>query len=118
VGQYFVFNKTEAEYRVFRRIFEPETEELIEEWSKLHKQELYNLYTSPDIKMFKPRRLRWREDSCSTNGVEENANGILMGKPERIRSFGRPRRRWKDAIRDGYNSLYISVSHGALLSKS
>jgi hypothetical protein len=37
--------------------------------------------------------------SCSTNGEMTNAYRFLVGKPERKRSLGRPRRRWVDNIR-------------------
>jgi hypothetical protein len=36
--------------------------------------------------------------ACSTNGVKKNAYRILVGKPERRRPLGRPRRRWVDNI--------------------
>jgi hypothetical protein len=36
--------------------------------------------------------------ACSTNG-EKNAYRILVGKPERKRPLGRPRRRWVDNIK-------------------
>jgi hypothetical protein len=36
---------------------------------------------------------------CSTNGGEEEAYGLLVGKPEGKRPLGRPRRRWVDNIR-------------------
>jgi hypothetical protein len=37
--------------------------------------------------------------ACSTNGEKRNAYGILVGKPERKRPLGRPRRRWVDNIK-------------------
>jgi hypothetical protein len=37
--------------------------------------------------------------ACSTNGGEENAYRLLVGKPEGRRPLGRPRRRWLDNIR-------------------
>jgi hypothetical protein len=37
--------------------------------------------------------------ACSTNGVEENAYRILMGKTEGKRPLGRPRCRWSDNIK-------------------
>jgi hypothetical protein len=37
------------ENRVLRRIFGPKTDEVTEEWRKLHNEELRNLYTSPNI---------------------------------------------------------------------
>jgi hypothetical protein len=33
------------------------------------------------------------------NGEKKNAYEILVGKPERKRPLGRPRRRWEDNIR-------------------
>jgi hypothetical protein len=35
--------------RVLRRIFGPKRDEVIEEWRKLHNEELHNLYSSPNI---------------------------------------------------------------------
>jgi hypothetical protein len=37
--------------------------------------------------------------ACSTNGKEEEAYRILVGKPEGRRPLGRPRRRWVDNIK-------------------
>jgi hypothetical protein len=36
---------------------------------------------------------------CSTNGEKRNAYRLLVGKPERKKPLGRPRRRWVDNIR-------------------
>jgi hypothetical protein len=38
-----------SENRVLRRIFGPKRDEVMGEWSKLHNEELHNLYSSPDI---------------------------------------------------------------------
>jgi hypothetical protein len=47
------------ENRVLRTIFEPKRDEVIEEWRKLHHEELHNLYSSPSIiRMIKSRRSR------------------------------------------------------------
>jgi hypothetical protein len=35
--------------RVLRKIFGPKRNEITEEWRKLRKEELYNLYSSPNI---------------------------------------------------------------------
>jgi hypothetical protein len=40
-------------------------------------------------------------EACSTNGGEENAYRIFVGKPEGKRPLGRPRRRWVDNIKMG-----------------
>jgi len=37
------------ENRVLRRIFGPKKDEVIREWGKLHKEELNELYPSPNI---------------------------------------------------------------------
>jgi hypothetical protein len=37
------------ENKVLRRIFGPKRDELTGEWRRLHKKELYDLYSSPNI---------------------------------------------------------------------
>jgi hypothetical protein len=37
--------------------------------------------------------------TCSTHGRDEKCIKVLVGKPERKRRLGRPRRRWEDNIR-------------------
>jgi hypothetical protein len=47
------------ENRVPRRIFGPKSDEITEEWEKLHNEELRHLYSSPSIiRIFKSRRMR------------------------------------------------------------
>jgi hypothetical protein len=46
------------ENRVLRRIFGPKRDEVTGEWSKLHSEELHNLYSSP-MSLGKSRRMRW-----------------------------------------------------------
>jgi hypothetical protein len=66
---------------------------------KLHGAELHNLYCSPDvIKMVESRRMRW-DVACGTRGREEKLYKVLVGKADRKRPLGRPRRRWEDGIR-------------------
>jgi hypothetical protein len=49
-----------CENRVLRRIFGPKGDEVTGEWSKLHNEELRDLYSSPSIiRIIKSRRMRW-----------------------------------------------------------
>jgi hypothetical protein len=73
--------------------------EVTGEWRKLHNEERYNLYSSPNIiRQIKSRRLRW-VGHVACMGEEKNMYKVLMGKLEGNRPHGRPRRRWKDGIR-------------------
>jgi hypothetical protein len=48
------------ENSVLRRIFGPKTDEVTEEWRKLHKDEINDLYCSPNVvHVIKLRRKRW-----------------------------------------------------------
>jgi len=38
-------------------------------------------------------------EACSTDGRDGKYYEVLVGKPERKRPFGRPRRRWEYIIR-------------------
>jgi hypothetical protein len=87
------------ENRVLRRIFGPKRDEVTGEWRKLHNEELRDLYFSPCIiKIIKSRRMRWACHEARL-GEKRNAYRLLVGKPERKRPLGRPRRRWVDNIR-------------------
>jgi hypothetical protein len=48
------------ENRVLRKIFGPKREDVTGEWSKLHNEELNDLYSSPHIvRVINSRRIRW-----------------------------------------------------------
>jgi hypothetical protein len=46
------------ENRVMRRIFGPKRDEVTVKWRKLHKDELHNLYSSPNIFQVIKSRMR------------------------------------------------------------
>jgi hypothetical protein len=87
------------ENRVIRRIFGPKRDEVTLEWSKLHNEELPNLYSSPNIiRKIKLRRMRWAGHVIRM-GEERKVYKILVGKPKGKGPLGRPRRRCEDGIR-------------------
>jgi hypothetical protein len=48
------------ENRVLRRIFGPKRGGVTGEWRKVHKEELHDFYSSPNIiRIKKARRMRW-----------------------------------------------------------
>jgi hypothetical protein len=78
------------ENKVLRRIFGPKRDEVTGEWRKLHTEELYNLYSSPDIfRHVKSRRMRWA-GHVARIGDERKVYKVLVGKPEGKRPLGRP----------------------------
>jgi hypothetical protein len=87
------------ENMVWRRIFEPRRDEVTGEWRRLHNEELNDLYCSPSIVwVIKSRRMRWA-GHVARLGEERGVYRVLVGKPERRRPKGRPRRRCVDNIR-------------------
>jgi hypothetical protein len=69
------------------------------DWRKLHTEELYNLYSSPNvIRMIKSRRMRWA-GQVTRMGEKRNTYRILVGKSEGKRPLGRPRSKWVDNIK-------------------
>jgi hypothetical protein len=49
-----------SESRAMRKIFGPRRVEVTEEWTKLHNEELHDLYCSPNIiRVVKSRRMSW-----------------------------------------------------------
>ncbi|KAJ4444245.1 hypothetical protein ANN_06036 [Periplaneta americana] len=98
---------TEHRLRVFenkalRKIFGAKRDEVTGEWRKLHNAELHALYSSPDIiRNIKSRRLRWA-GHVACMGESRNAYRLLVGRPEGKIPLGRPRRRWEDNVKNGF----------------
>jgi hypothetical protein len=86
------------EIMVLRRIFGPRRNEVKEEWRRLHKEELNDLYSPHNIVLVLKARIRWAWHVARM--VEERGlYRVLVGKPEGRRPMGRPRGRWVDNIR-------------------
>jgi len=84
---------------VLRRIFGPRRDEVTVEWRRLHKEELNDLHSSPNIvRVIKSRRMGWA-GHVALMGEERKVYRVLVGKPEGKGPLGRPRRRWVDNIR-------------------
>jgi hypothetical protein len=67
--------------------------------SKLHNEQLRDLYSSPSIiRIIKSRRMRWAWH-VARMGEKRNAYRLLVGKPEGKGPLRRPRRRWVDNIK-------------------
>jgi hypothetical protein len=87
------------ENRVLRRVFGPKRDEVTGEWRKLQNEELSDFYFLPNIvRVVKSRRMRWAR-YVARMGVGRGVHRVLVGKPERKRPLGRPRRRWEDNIK-------------------
>jgi hypothetical protein len=78
-------NVTETEAvseRGIEKMFGPKRGEVTEKWRKLHKEELHNLYSSPNIvKVTKSRSMRW-ETHIVRLIEERNTYKILVVQPE------------------------------------
>jgi len=80
-------------------LFGPRRDEVMEEWRRLHNEELNDLYCSPNnVRVIKSRRMRWI-GHVARMGEERGVYRVLVGKLEGRRPLGRPRRRWVDNIR-------------------
>jgi hypothetical protein len=65
------------ENRVLRTMFEPNREQVIVEWRRLHGEELNSAYSSPNVfGVIKSKRVRWLGHVCF--------GGKLRKKPRRM----------------------------------
>jgi len=86
------------ENMVLRRIFGPMKDEVTGEWRRLHKEELNDLYSSPNIvRVIKSRRMRWA-GHVARMGEERDAFRVLVGNR-------RERDHWRDLGIDGWMIL-------------
>jgi hypothetical protein len=87
------------ENRVLRRIFGSVRDEVTGEWRRLRNERFYASYFSSNtFPVIKPRRMRCA-GRVAHMGERRGACRVLVGKPERRRSLGRPWRRWDHSSR-------------------
>ena len=69
------------------------------EWRRLHKEELYDLHSSPNIiRVIKSRRMRWARH-VARMGDRRDEYKVLVWRPEGKRQLGGRSRRWEDNIK-------------------
>ena len=62
---------------MLRRIFGPDRDEVTEQWTKLHAEELNYLYSSPNIfRVIKSRRMRWAGHVVRVGEREKRIQGF------------------------------------------
>jgi hypothetical protein len=82
--------------RVLKTIFGPKREEVTGGWRKLHKKELHNFYSSPNIiRIIKSKRMKW-VGHVPCMAETGSTYKIFIGKPEVLRTLTRPWHRWND----------------------
>jgi len=90
------------------------------EWSRLHNEELSDLYFLPNIvRVVKSRRMRWA-GHVARMGKGRGVHRVLVGKPEGKRHWGDPDvdgriivrwifRKWEGVVRTGWSWLRIGT---------
>jgi len=113
------------ENRVLRRIFGPRRDEVTGEWSRIHNEELNDLYSSPNIvRVTKSRRRKW-PCHVARMGVERACIGSWWGNHMEGEQWGdlgvdgqkvleRITRRWDVCIRTGLGWFRIETVGGLL----
>jgi transcription termination factor 2 len=84
----------------------------------LHNDELYNLYSSPNIvRVIKSRRMRWAGHVARV-GEGKGVYRVLIGRPEGKKPLGRrPRRRWEDNIKVDLREIGIDGANWIRLAQ-
>ena len=86
-----------------RKIFGPKREEATGWWRRIHKEELYNRYCSPNIiRMIKSGRMRWAGHVVCV-GDRRGAYRGLVARPDGKKPFGRHRCRWEKILRRAWD---------------
>jgi hypothetical protein len=96
--------KEEHRQRVFKngvlgKIVGPKRDEETRECGRLHNEQLYFLYSAPNIIQFiKSRRMKCGHVACT--GDRRSVKSFWVGKPDKIIPLGRPTSRWENDIKN------------------
>jgi hypothetical protein len=83
--------------KVLRKMCGTKGDKVTGDWRRLHNEELYDLYSSPNIIRVIKKKYEMG-GACSMCEGEMGIHGF-GGEPEGRRPLGRPRRRWEDNFR-------------------
>ena len=90
---------------VLCKILESQRDEVTGNWRTLHNEELYDLYSSPNIIWgIKARiiKLVWH---VTRTRARIGTYRVLLGKPEEKRALWRTRRKWEDNIKTDFQRM-------------
>jgi hypothetical protein len=91
--------------RVLRKIFGPQRDKVTGQWRRLGKEELNDLYCSPNIfRVIKSRNMIWA-GRVARMGGRRGVYRVLVRKPEDKRPLGRPRHGWEDNFKIGLQEV-------------
>jgi hypothetical protein len=102
------------ENRVLKRVFGLKRDEVTGEWRTLHKEELYDLYSLPNIvRVVKSRRMRWA-GHVARMGEGSLREGDHWGDPDvGARILLRwILRKWEGVVGTGWSGLRIGTGGG------
>jgi hypothetical protein len=85
------------ENRMLRRIFGRKRNDVAGGWRKIHDEELHSLYSLPNIRMIKARRMKWAGHVARMDEMRKEYK-ISVLKPGR-RDHSEDRCKWKDNIK-------------------
>jgi hypothetical protein len=83
--------------RGLRKIFGPKRDEVTWQWRRLHNEELYDLYSSPNVLVSKSRMSWVGHVACLRD--RRGAYKVLLGTSDGKRPLGRLTHRWEDNIK-------------------